>query len=109
MEGKVYKLLFQEDRRVVEATSSFQLDQLDNFPRVAWWVMMKPFSYVLSGHQLVYWVFVDIPFNWLLSCRYLASLRAVPGRDRRVWPEAKEAEGHDEWRPRRLDMDTSFG
>ena len=24
---------FQEDRRVVEATSSLQLDQLDNFPR----------------------------------------------------------------------------
>jgi len=66
----------QEDRRVVEATSSLQLDQLDNFPRVAW---------------------------------YLASLRAVPGRERRVWPEAKEAEGHEQWRPRKLDMDTSFG
>jgi len=65
----------QEDRRVVEATSYLQLDQLDNFPRVAW---------------------------------YLASLRAVPGRERRVWPEAKEAEDHDQWRPRRLDMDTSF-
>ena len=62
-----------------------------------------------SRHQFVKLVLVHNHFNWLLSCRYLASLRAVPGRDRRVWPEDKEAEGHDDWRPRRLDMDTSFG
>lgn len=32
---------------MVEATSSFQLDQLDNFPRVAWWV--KPCSCSFLG------------------------------------------------------------
>ena len=49
------------------------------------------------------------PWLYQSALRYLASLRAVPGRERRTWPEAKEADGPEGWVPRRLDMDTSFG
>ena len=55
-------------------------------------------------------VLVDITLRQFVFYRYLASLRAVPGRERRAWPEAKETEeGLDQWRPKKLDMDTSFG